>query len=177
MNSSTISDRTLEIHSILVTGLALVPGNIAHYIYFVLASASLAYHIARRQTPAAKINDLTAAIASAKERLTRAPSTSVRDHVLLIDQELLLRIAEKSKSQLQCRLHEIEGHSWKEYLQNVRSLLQSIEKCTKDVKSIQTKLQLSIEEDIQRKLDDEIQGSREVLAAIHLGPRGAMRIW
>ena len=85
-----MSDRTFEI--LLVTVLALVPGNTAHYIYLGLASASLAYHVARRQTPAAKINDLTAAIASAKERLTRAPSTSVKDHMLLMDQKLLLRM-------------------------------------------------------------------------------------
>ncbi|KAJ7194028.1 hypothetical protein GGX14DRAFT_404983 [Mycena pura] len=153
-----MSDRTFEI--LLVTVLALVPGNTAHYIYLGLASASLAYH----------------------ERLTRAPSTSVRDHVLLMDQEHLLRTAEKTESQLQCRLLEIESHGWKEYLRDVKGLLKDIGKCTKDVKRIQTKLQLSIEEDIQRKLDDEIQKSRdsEVLAAIHFGPRGlnkATRTW
>ncbi|KAJ7194031.1 hypothetical protein GGX14DRAFT_404987 [Mycena pura] len=51
-----MSDRTFEI--LLVAVLALVPGNTAHYIYLALASASLAYHVARCQTPAAEINDL-----------------------------------------------------------------------------------------------------------------------
>ncbi|KAJ7194030.1 hypothetical protein GGX14DRAFT_404986 [Mycena pura] len=75
---------------------------------------------------------------------------------------------------LQCQLLEVEGHGWKEYLRDVKGLLKDIGKCTKDVKCIQTKLQLSIEEDIQRKLlDDEIQRSREVLAVIRFGPRGS----
>ncbi|KAJ7189717.1 CHAT domain-containing protein [Mycena pura] len=73
------------------------------------------------------------------------------------------------ESQLQCQLIEIESHGWKEYVRDVRGLLQSINKCTKDVKSVQTKIQLSIEWDTQRKLDAEIQKSREMLAAIHAG--------
>ncbi|KAJ7194059.1 hypothetical protein GGX14DRAFT_405022 [Mycena pura] len=166
-------------HSILVTGLALVPGDTARYIYLGLASALLVYHVARSQAPATKLNALTAAIAYANQLLTRAPSTSARDQVMSMDQQLLLRIiinssalrAEKLKSHLQCQLLEIEGHGWKEYLRDVRGLLQSIDKCTNDVKTIQTKIQLLIEQDTQRKLDDEIQKSREMLAAIHSGPR------
>ncbi|KAJ7194026.1 hypothetical protein GGX14DRAFT_587061 [Mycena pura] len=168
---------SIPCHSILVAGLTLVPGATARYIYLGLASALLVYHAALSQTPAAKINALTSAIASANQLFTRAPSTSARDQVMSMDQQLLLRIAEKLKSQLQCRLLEIEGHGWKEYLRDVRGLLQSIDKCTNDVKSIQTKVQLLIEQDTQRKLDDEIQKSREILAAIHSGPRRAMRTW
>ncbi|KAJ7194034.1 hypothetical protein GGX14DRAFT_587067 [Mycena pura] len=170
-----MSDCTFEI--LLVAVLAVVPGNTAHYIYLGPASASLAYHVARRQTPAARINHLSATIASANQPLARAPSTSARDQVMSMDHQLLLRTAEKLKSQLQCQLLEIESQGWTEYLRGVRGFLQSIDKCTKDVKCIQTKLQLSIEEDIQRKLDDEIQRSREVLAVIRFGPRGAMRTW
>ncbi|KAJ7194053.1 hypothetical protein GGX14DRAFT_405014 [Mycena pura] len=158
-------------HSILVAGLALVPEDTDRYIYLGLASALLVYHVALSQTPAAKINILTGAIASANQLLTLAPSTSARDQVMSMDQELLLRIAEKSKSQLQCQLLEIEGHGWKEYLCDVRSLLQSIDECTKNVKRIQSKLQLMNEQDTQRKLEDDIQKSREMLTAIHFGPR------
>ncbi|KAJ7194066.1 hypothetical protein GGX14DRAFT_576723 [Mycena pura] len=165
-------------HSTLVAGLALVPGDTARYIYLGLASAPLVYRVVRSQTPVAKINVLTAAIASANQLLTRAPSTSARDQVMSMDQQLLpsaLR-AEKLKSQLQCRLLEIEGQGWKEYLRDVRGLLQSISKCTKDVKSIQIKIKLSIEWDTQRKLDEQIQKSREMLAAIHSGHRVCLRV-
>ncbi|KAJ7194055.1 hypothetical protein GGX14DRAFT_587118 [Mycena pura] len=158
-------------HSILVAGLGSAPGATGRYIYLGLVSALLVYHVAQSQTPVAKINVLTAAIASANQLVRRAPSTTARDQVMSMDQQLLLRIAEKSKSQLQCQLLEIEGHAWKEYLRDVRSLLQSIDECTKDVKRIQSKLQLMIEQDTQRKLDDDIQKSREMLAAIHFGPR------
>ncbi|KAJ7202528.1 hypothetical protein GGX14DRAFT_570634 [Mycena pura] len=91
-------------------------------------------------------------------------------------QELRLCMAEKMESQLKCQLIETESRGWKEYLRDVRGLLQSIDKCTKDVKSIQTKIQLLIEQDTQRKLDDEIQKTREMLAAIHSGHR-AMDAW
>ncbi|KAJ7202520.1 hypothetical protein GGX14DRAFT_399299 [Mycena pura] len=166
------ADHTLDIQSsILVAGLALVPGNTARYIYLGLILALLGYHAARRQTPAAKMNALTAAIASANELLMRAPSTSASDRVSSMRQELLLRLAEKFKSQLQCRLLEIESHGWKEYVRDVRGLLKGIYKCMKDIKSIQTNIQLSIEQDTRRKLDDEIQKCRAMLAAIHAGPR------
>ncbi|KAJ7194056.1 hypothetical protein GGX14DRAFT_587125 [Mycena pura] len=155
--------------STLVAGLALVPGNTARYICLTLIFGLLGYHAARGQPPAAKIQALTAAIASANQLLTRAPCISARDQVLSMEQELRLRTAEKLKSQLKCQLIEIECHGWKEYLRDVRGLLQSINKCTKDVKRIQSKLQLSIEWDTQRKLDDEIQVSREMFAAIHSG--------
>ncbi|KAJ7194052.1 hypothetical protein GGX14DRAFT_587110 [Mycena pura] len=175
-----MSDHALDVQSsLLVAALALVPGNTARYICLTLISGLLAYHAARGQTPAAKINALTAAIVSANEFLTRAPSTSVRDQVMSMSEQLRLRInlrAEKMKSQLQCRLLEIEGQGWKEYLRDVRGLLQSINKCTKDVKSIQIEIQLSIEQDTQRKLDDEIQKSREMLAAIHSCHRVCLRV-
>ncbi|KAJ7202524.1 hypothetical protein GGX14DRAFT_570630 [Mycena pura] len=166
-----MSDNTLSIQSsILVAGLALVPGNIARYICLGFLLALLVYHAARRQTPAAKINALTAAIASANELLTRAPSSSASD-LSSMHQELLLRLAEKFKSQIQCRLLEIESNGWKEYFRDVRALLKGIDKCIKDIKRIQTNIQLSIEQDTQRKLDDEIQKCRAMLAAIHAGPR------
>ncbi|KAJ7189715.1 hypothetical protein GGX14DRAFT_408586 [Mycena pura] len=170
----TMSDHTLDIQSsILVAGLALVPGDAARYICLGLLLALLVYRVARGQTPAAKMNALTAAIASANELLTRAPSTTGSDRVSSMHQELLLRIAENFKSTLQCRLLEIniEGHGWNEYFRDVRGLLKDIDKCTKDIKKIQTKIHLLIEWDAQRKLDDEIHKSRAVLAAIHAGPR------
>ncbi|KAJ7194041.1 hypothetical protein GGX14DRAFT_404999 [Mycena pura] len=88
---------------------------------------------------------------------------------MLMDQQLCLRIKDEVTAPVPTardRGPRMEG------LQGVRSLLQGIDKCTEDIKSIQTKLQLSIEKDIQGKLDDEIQGFREMLAAIHLGPSG-----
>ncbi|KAJ7194045.1 hypothetical protein GGX14DRAFT_587083 [Mycena pura] len=141
--TSTMS-HTLDIQSsILVAGLALVPGNTAHYICLTLIFGLLAYHAARGQTPAAKIQALTAAIASANQLLNRALCTA-RDQVFSMEQELRLRM---------------------------NTFVQSINKCTKDVKRIQSKLQLSIRCDTQRKLDGEIQKSREMLAAIHSGHR------
>ncbi|KAJ7194047.1 hypothetical protein GGX14DRAFT_587096 [Mycena pura] len=175
-----MSDHALDIQSsLLVAGLALVPGNTARYICLTLIFGLLAYHATQGQTPAANINALTAAIASANQLLARALSTSARDQVLSMDEQLRLRInlrAEKMKSQFQCRLLEIEGQGWKEYLRDVRGLLQSISKCTKDVKSIQIKIKLSIEWDTQRKLDEQIQKSREMLAAIHSGHRVCLRV-
>ncbi|KAJ7189711.1 hypothetical protein GGX14DRAFT_408583 [Mycena pura] len=175
------SHNTLSIQSsILVAGLALVPGDAARYVCLGLLLALLVYRVARwttgplahrGQTPAAKMNALTAAIASANEPLTRAPSSSASDRVSSMRQELLLRLAEKFKSQLQCRLLEIESHGWKEYFRDVRGLLKGIDKCMEDIKRIQTNIQLSIEQDTQRKLDDEIQKCRVMLAAIHAGPR------
>ncbi|KAJ7189720.1 hypothetical protein GGX14DRAFT_408591 [Mycena pura] len=166
-----MSDHTLDIQfSILVAGLSLVPGNSARYISLGLALTMLGYHAARQQTPAARINALTCAITSANELLTRAPCTSARDQSRQWTRNFFCA-PEKLKSQLQCQLLEIEGHGWKDYPQDVWCLLKSIDKCTKDVKSIRTKLQLSIEQDIQRKLDNEIQKAREVLAAIHSEPR------
>ncbi|KAJ7194063.1 hypothetical protein GGX14DRAFT_405026 [Mycena pura] len=163
---------TLNIQtSIIVAGLALVPGNTARYICLGLMLALLGYHAARGQTPAAKMNALTAAIASANELLMCAPSTSVSDRAASMRQALLLRIAEKLRSQLQCRLLEIESHGWKIYFRDVRGLLKGIDKCMKDIERIQTNIQLSIEQDTQRKLDDEIQKCRAMLAAIHAGPR------
>ncbi|KAJ7194068.1 hypothetical protein GGX14DRAFT_405031 [Mycena pura] len=163
---------TLSIQSsVLVAGLALVPGNTARYICLGLVLALLVYHVASGQTAAAKMNTLAAAIASANENSARAPSTSASDRVSSMRQELLLRIAEKLKSQLQCQLLEIESHGWKQYFQDVRGLLKGIDNCMKDIKRIQTNIQLLIEQDTQRKLDDEIQKCRAMLVAIHAGPR------
>ena len=84
---------TLNIQfSILLAALALVPGDTARYICLGLVLALLGCYAAGGQTPAAKINALTADIASANELLACAPSASVRDQVMLMDQQLLLRM-------------------------------------------------------------------------------------
>ncbi|KAJ7195303.1 hypothetical protein GGX14DRAFT_677006 [Mycena pura] len=156
-----MSHHTLDIQSsILVTVLALVPGNTARYICLGLVLALLLYQMAQGQTPAAKMSALTAAIASANELLMRAPFTSASDRVSSMRQELLLRMNSFAGNQ-----------SGKNQVAAPVPVARDRKPRMEDIKSIQTKLQLSIEQDTQRKLDDEIQKCRAMLAAIHAGPR------
>jgi len=76
----------------------------------------------------------------------------------------LIFSAKLSASKIQTRLLETGSvTTWEEYLQKIRGILQSINKCAKDVKEIQTS---TIEAERQRQLSEGIKEFHETIDAV-----------
>ncbi|KAJ7353232.1 hypothetical protein DFH08DRAFT_61841 [Mycena albidolilacea] len=152
--------------SIILPGLALVAGNASPYTLLGLGAASLAVYAANRQTPSAKLGRVEDAIIATEKIQQHAKANGARDQVKWLEYGKRLLDAKLSASKIQTRL--LEAHSvktWWEYLEKVKEILQSINKCAKEVKNIQTSILLTIEAERQRQLCEGIKEVRETIDA------------
>ncbi|KAJ7220275.1 hypothetical protein GGX14DRAFT_560080 [Mycena pura] len=173
----SVSNSALDInYSILITGLAFVPGR---YLCLAFMFAWLAYQGARHRTPAGRISELNNAINTTKHVLARAESTCTRDQVVLFELRHRLLQEVKVASKLECRILEIEGTKWarREYIRSVIAIesLQIINKCAREMKNIHNTIRRIVQEDNQRKLDEDIRDIRELLAAMYSPTRTRAR--
>ncbi|KAJ7353229.1 hypothetical protein DFH08DRAFT_804807 [Mycena albidolilacea] len=142
--------------SIILPGLALVAGNATPYTLLGLGAVSLAVYAINRQTPSAKLGRVEDAIIVTEKIQQHAKANSARDQVN----------AKLSASKIQTRLLEARSiKTWGEYLEKVKGILQSIDKCAKEVKDIQTSILLTIEAERQRQLCKGIKEVRETIDA------------
>ncbi|KAJ6578701.1 hypothetical protein DFH09DRAFT_1310679 [Mycena vulgaris] len=140
------------------------------YIGLGLATASLLIYAAHYQSPSQTFDRLENSIKVTEEILEGAKMDCARDQVELMRRENRLRQAKILASKIQSRMLEAEDTTWEEYFQAIRGIMQSIDKCRREVKEIQTSTLLTIEAERQRKLSEGIKESREVISAILRAP-------
>ncbi|KAJ6554401.1 hypothetical protein B0H19DRAFT_1262766 [Mycena capillaripes] len=156
--------------TVLFGVLTSIYGTTWHYISIAFAFMWLAFLAARNYTPAKKFNVLEAAIKTTEEILERAKATCAINHLELVDAECRLLQVKFSASKIQCQMLEAHNASWKTSIKSGRALLRTIDQCASEVKAIQTLMLLIIEEECQRKLNEGIKHSQEVLSADFRSP-------
>ncbi|KAJ7220252.1 hypothetical protein GGX14DRAFT_433991 [Mycena pura] len=164
----SVSNSALDIDcSILIAGLAFVPGSTGPYLWLAFMFTWFAYQGARHRTPAGRMSELNNAINTTKHILARAESTCTRDQVVLF--ELRHRLLQEAKvaSKVECLILEIDGTRWREYYRSVVDALQVISKCAREVKNIQSTIRRIVQEDNQRKLEEDIRDMGQLLAAMY----------
>ncbi|KAF8192773.1 hypothetical protein K438DRAFT_1762094 [Mycena galopus ATCC 62051] len=153
--------------AIIFWALSYVPGTTFHYIILGLVTASATiFYVANRQSPTYKLRCVGDAIEVTKKILEHGRATCARGQVDLMYSGWRLAGVKLSASKIQTRLLETRsGETWGEYVQNVREILQSINKCAKKVKEIQTSILLSIEAERQRQISEDIEHARDTIDA------------
>ncbi|KAF7369760.1 hypothetical protein MVEN_00307900 [Mycena venus] len=152
---------------IILWALAPIPGNTLRFIVLGLVTASLFIYAVNRQRPLHKLGRVEDAIEVAEEILQYAKANCPRDHVQLMDNEGRLLEAKLSASKVQTRLLKTrDDTTWKEYLQNLWEILQSINECAKEVKETETSMLLTVQAEHERQLSADIKDSREIRESI-----------
>ncbi|KAF7369748.1 hypothetical protein MVEN_00306600 [Mycena venus] len=153
--------------SIIHWTLAPIPGNTLRFIVLGLVVASLFIYAVDRQCPLHKLGRVEDAIELAEGILQHAKSNCPRNHMELMDNEGRLLEAKLSASKIQTRLLKTrDDTTWKEYLQNLWGILQSINECAKEVKETETSMLLTIQAEHERQLSADIKNSHEILESI-----------
>ncbi|KAJ7815444.1 hypothetical protein B0H14DRAFT_3745875 [Mycena olivaceomarginata] len=116
-----------------------------------LEAASFAVYAANRQTPSAKLGRVEDTIIATEKMQRHAKTNGARDQVKWMDYKrrlfefMVIGVfnfsAQVSVSNIQTRLLEARSiKTWREYLERIREILQSIEECAQEVKQIQTSI-------------------------------------
>ncbi|KAJ7153410.1 hypothetical protein C8R43DRAFT_1126704 [Mycena crocata] len=159
----TISTRKT---SLILLVLYLVPVTIAPYISLGLTCASLIIYAVHSRCPVKTLSRLEDAIKTTEEIMERAKVECMRNHVELMDGASRLFRAKLSASKMQTRMFEARKKTGKKYLQEIRGIMQHIDKYTKEVREIQTATLLTMEVERQRQLSENVDKSRDALDAI-----------
>ncbi|KAJ7726810.1 hypothetical protein DFH07DRAFT_945959 [Mycena maculata] len=150
---------------------SLLPATVGSYTGLGLTSASLAIYIIHRQSPPERLRRLKDTIKASEEILAHAKSECSRDFASLMSMDRHLLEAKLSASQIQSRIWKAASEeNWKDYVQTVWEILQSINKCAKEVREIQRDALLTIEDERQRQISEGIEESWKVQAAVVHSP-------
>ncbi|KAJ6461348.1 hypothetical protein C8R45DRAFT_1080861 [Mycena sanguinolenta] len=153
---------------IVLGAISLIPYN--RYILWSLGLASLVLYAADRQRPSNKLEPLEASIYSTGETLAKAKASCTRSYAELMDVTSQFYEAKLSVSNIKSRL--LEPHSvstWgelKEFMWNSIKIWQSIRRCGKKVKEIESSVLRIVEAERQRELSQDIQTSREIITSL-----------
>ncbi|KAJ7603198.1 hypothetical protein DFH06DRAFT_1394240 [Mycena polygramma] len=159
---------------VIFWGLSLiVPSNILRYTTLGLALLSLTVYVVNCQFPTHKLARVEDAIQVADRTLKNARAECTWDIVDLMESTGQLLEVKVSVSDIQSRLlktHDIV--EWKEYLHEIKEILQSIDKCAKEVRKIRTSTLLTVEAERRRQL---AEGMNEIDTVICSATRYAQR--
>ncbi|KAJ7812329.1 hypothetical protein B0H14DRAFT_3150395 [Mycena olivaceomarginata] len=129
-------------------------------------AVSFTVYAANRQTPSAKLGRVEDAIIATEKIQQHEKTNGARDQVKWMDYKRRLLDAKVSVSNIQTRLLEARSvQTWREYLEKVNEILQSIDECAKEVKEIQMSILLTIETERRHQLYEGIKEVRETIDA------------
>ncbi|KAJ7752185.1 hypothetical protein DFH07DRAFT_774473 [Mycena maculata] len=142
-------------YSILFGALsALIPNTVIRYISLAAATASLRFYAAHHQRPSTRLCRLNTTIMAVTDILMRAKGACPRAHLALIEDERKLLQAELDASKIQTRLLQPEAPDESRILGRMFETWQTLNGVEK---------QLTIETERQRKLDENINETREIV--------------
>ncbi|KAJ7049291.1 hypothetical protein C8F01DRAFT_1353038 [Mycena amicta] len=153
------SQRAELLSSSAIFLLALLPNNIGRIGILAWASVAILRDFASRFSPSDTMKVLLTLIATTNEVLALAQTTCLHYRIPLMHDRRRLREAEKHVSKLRCELLELSRASWPGYFSRTYALWRSIATCIEEVEGIHNSIQFVLEAEVQRKLDDEIQGT------------------
>ncbi|KAJ6578709.1 hypothetical protein DFH09DRAFT_1361099 [Mycena vulgaris] len=163
-------DTISKLQIFVFTAISLASVTTQRYIGLGLATTSLILFAAHHQSPSHRLDRLENSIEVTEEILERAQIDCTRDQVELMRRGNRLRQAKILASKIQTRMLEAEDTTWEEYFKAIRGIMQSIDKCRREVKEIRTSTLLTIEGERQRKLSEGIKESSEVISAVLRAP-------
>ncbi|KAJ7438236.1 hypothetical protein B0H11DRAFT_2358962 [Mycena galericulata] len=146
--------------SIFLMSLSLIPNNILRYTLLAIIICTAVLCTIHLQRPSTQLHHLGAKIQRAEEIVQEARSYCSRDvQVLLAEHVVRLLEVKRTASIIRCRMLETDKLTVKKY----RLLSSDIETCAKEVKSIQTAVQLVLEGERQRKYTEDINETETML--------------
>ncbi|KAJ7613712.1 hypothetical protein DFH06DRAFT_1344476 [Mycena polygramma] len=151
----------------------IVPSSILRYAALSLAILTLTIYMVNCQLPTHKLAQVEDTIQVTDTTLKTARAECAWDHVELIEDARQLLEAKVSVSDIQSRLlktHDIA--EWKEYLHEIKEILQSIDNCAKEMRRIRTSTLLTVEAQRRRQL---AEGMNEIDTVICSAKRYAQR--
>ncbi|KAJ6578703.1 hypothetical protein DFH09DRAFT_1276177 [Mycena vulgaris] len=179
-------DTISKLQIFVFAAISLASVTTQRYIGLGLATTSLAIYVAHHHSPSQRLDRLENSFKVTEEILERAKMDCARDQVELMRKGNRLRqyVHPRSRlpeyntdsrtkilaSKIQTRMLEAEDTTWEEYFKAIRGIMQSIDKCRREVKEIRTSTLLTIEGERQRKLSEGIKESSEVISAVLRAP-------
>ncbi|KAJ7463421.1 hypothetical protein B0H11DRAFT_1961215 [Mycena galericulata] len=148
--------------------LSLVPSTVHQYLVLAVGCTSLAVYVAHRNRLSIRLGRLNNLAAETTETLVLARSQCVRDHADLIKWWGQLLQAKLSASKIKSRLLKLPSKTWRMYLEEIRAIMQDLDKCERQVHKIQTSALLAIEAQHQRNLAGDITESGVVTSAVEV---------
>ncbi|KAJ7143818.1 hypothetical protein C8R44DRAFT_758967 [Mycena epipterygia] len=149
--------------SILLWALLLIPSNVFHYVALGTAAITLPIYATYYLHPSTHLGRVNSAIIATTEILTWAKSECTRNHFDLAEKEGRLLQAKLAVSKIRSHLLEARGTSWKIYYQKIRAISQSLDKCERQLREIETAILLIIETEEERELIENINKTREIV--------------
>ncbi|KAJ7690329.1 hypothetical protein B0H17DRAFT_1134362 [Mycena rosella] len=134
--------------SLFLGSLSLIPNDVLRYTALAIAVCLALIHSIHLKRPSTQLGQLEQLIQKTEGIIRDAKSQCARD---------LFNLAEEG-----CRLLETETLTWKKY----RTLSHDISGCTKNLKKIQTAVQLIVEAERQRKYTDDINQMEILLTSV-----------
>ncbi|KAF7348167.1 hypothetical protein MSAN_01769600 [Mycena sanguinolenta] len=154
-------------HLLLAASLALVaaiPNNTARYSALVAVAIFTVVCTIQLKSPLAQLHRLAVMIDETDEFLRRTMAQCPRDYLHLTVQMGHLLEANKTASQIKCRALTSERAWWSDW-HNYHVLSKSITACSKRVKAIRVAIQLTVEAEIQRRVEYDTAEVQFILMA------------
>ncbi|KAJ7878802.1 hypothetical protein B0H14DRAFT_3435401 [Mycena olivaceomarginata] len=148
--------------SLLLAFVAAIPNHTLRYSALALTICLSILCTIHLRSPSTKLRHLAIMIDTTDELLRRAGTQSPRIYFSLTEQMVQLLEVNKTASLIKCRiLNSQEGQfSWTNY----RALSNAIAACGERVESVHTGVQLIMEAEHQRRVDDNIGETQFILA-------------
>ncbi|KAF7356350.1 hypothetical protein MVEN_00967300 [Mycena venus] len=148
--------------------LSLIPTNVFRYGSIVVVLASFGIHAARHIRPSVRLEELNDKVKAATDLLSHARSQCPRNIFEFDEIHCDLLQATLSTSIIRSDLLEACDVSWKIYFQKMKAVWRELNQCERQVRKIRTLTLLTIESEIQRRLAQDIQESRDISAVLSL---------
>ncbi|KAJ7490519.1 hypothetical protein FB451DRAFT_1513171 [Mycena latifolia] len=149
--------------TILLWFLSLIPNNALRYTLLVITACLALLYAIHLKRPATQLRQLEHLVQKTEEIIRDSKLHCARDLANLLEKGVELLKVKRSASKIQSRMLETTALTWKKY----RLLSRDISICTKNIKEIQTAVQLIVEAERQRKYTDEINETEVILASLH----------
>ncbi|KAJ7607558.1 hypothetical protein FB45DRAFT_947911 [Roridomyces roridus] len=147
---------------------SILPQAVLSYTGISIVLALAIFYMAYRQIPSEKLARLTSQMGVDEKLLDEAKTRCPRTMRGLLELEERLLQVKRTASEVKIRLLKAEEEEvWKDYLQTIREVMQTISDCRIDMKEIRTDILVIMEEETQRKLSEGVNKTRVTLATIY----------
>ncbi|KAF8215131.1 hypothetical protein K438DRAFT_2008582 [Mycena galopus ATCC 62051] len=149
--------------SFLLALVAAIPNHTIRYFALIVIICFGVLCTTRLKSPTAQLHHLATMIDGTDELLRCIMAQCPREYINLAEQMGRLLEAHKMASLIKCRILTSSG-GWLNWT-NYRGLSNSIAECTKHVKNIRTAVELTMEAENHRKIEDDINEMQFILGA------------
>ncbi|KAJ7113980.1 hypothetical protein C8R44DRAFT_984551 [Mycena epipterygia] len=162
MNIRTAYDNISS--SILLVLLSLIPSNNVRYMVLGLGVSVAVLYAGHLKRPSMRIHHLAGTVSDTENNIKKAKSMCPRDHISLTEESVCLLKVRRSMCNIRCALLQMPRLGWTLNIEHYWQLARDIYQCEKEMKRIQTAVQLIVEAECKRKYTNYIDETQAIVA-------------